>query len=472
MISELLSNPSMIHAAAVHMPIAAAMLGLILIVLSAIFHQNNTLRAVTVLIFAILAVSAWVGIETGEDARDLVPPTAPKAVADQITDHAASAQSVLYSGIVALVLVLISLIRVEFLRKGGLLLAAVAALTCNVFVAKTGHMGGALVYNEGVGTPMSHQSPAPVAPVTEDPAPVEPVMETPVEDSASAEEAPVMETPAPATTPAPVPEEQPEEELVAIRAIDLEEAKAVSFTRDIWPLLDDQCVVCHESPDPDGDYDITTVENMLKAGKKGGPGVVPGKPDESSIILYIRGVYNPRMPEDEDPLSEDDLHMLRMWIAAGAIDDGAAAPVEGEMTDEAPTTEVPVETPAPEESTPAPAEEEMKDEVSASEAPVETPAPEEPTPAPAEEEMKDEAPAVEAPAETPAPEVAPEAAPVEEEMKDEAPATEVPAETPAPEVTPEAAPVEEAVEAAPEATPEAPAPAVESVTEANPANEA
>jgi len=441
MISELLSNPSMIHAAAVHMPIAAAMFGLILIVLSAIFHQNNTLRSVTVLIFAILVVSAWVGIETGEDARDLVPPTAPKAVADQITDHAASAEKVLYSGGVALVLVLISLIRVEVLRKGGLLLAAVAALVCNVFVAKTGHMGGALVYNEGVGTPMSHQAPTPVPPVTETPAPVEPVMETPVEGGAPAAEAPVMETPAP--TVAPEPAEEPEEELVAIREIDMEQAKAVSFTRDVWPLLDDQCVVCHESPDPDGDYDITTVENMLKAGKKGGPGVIPGKPDESSIILYIRGVYNPRMPEDEDPLSEDDLHMLRMWIAAGAIDDSAAAPAEEEMKDEAPATEAPVETPAPVETTPAPAEAEMKDEAPAVDAPVETPAPVETTPAPAEEEMKDEAPALEAPA-----------------------------ETPAPEVTPEAAPVEDAVEAAPEAAPEAPAPVVESVTEANPANEA
>lgn len=469
MISELLSNPSMIHAAAVHMPIAAAMFGLILIVLSAIFHQNNTLRSVTVLIFAILVVSAWVGIETGEDARDLVPPTAPKAVADQITDHAASAEKVLYSGGVALVLVLISLIRVEVLRKGGLLLAAVAALVCNVFVAKTGHMGGALVYNEGVGTPMSHQAPTPVPPVTEPPAPVEPVMETPVEDSAPAAEAPVMETPAPvpAPTPAPEPVEEPEEELVAIREIDMEQAKAVSFTRDVWPLLDDQCVVCHESPDPDGDYDITTVENMLKAGKKGGPGVIPGKPDESSIILYIRGVYNPRMPEDEDPLSEDDLHLLRMWIAAGAIDDSAAAPAEEEMKDEAPATEAPVESPAPEETTPAPAEEEMKNE-----APVETPAPVETTPTPAEAEMKDEAPAVEAPAEAPVPEIAPEAAPVEEEVKDEAPTTEAPAETPAPEVSLEAAPVEDTAEAAPEAAPEAPAPAVESVTEANPANEA
>ena len=59
MISELLANPSMIHAAAVHMPIAAASLGLIFVILSAIFHRNNTIRVVTLLLFAIMAGSAW-----------------------------------------------------------------------------------------------------------------------------------------------------------------------------------------------------------------------------------------------------------------------------------------------------------------------------------------------------------------------------------------------------------------------------
>lgn len=478
--SELLTNPSMLHAAVVHMPIAAAVFGLIMIALSAIFHRNNTLRLVTLLLFAIMATSAWVGIETGENARDLVPNTLPTAVWDQLTDHAAAAQRVLYAALVVLVFLVISLIRVDFLRVGGLLCAAIAAIVANVFVAQTGHMGGALVYNEGVGTPHVHKPTVPVETAPVETAPVD----MPTEDGVAM----VEEVPEPAEVPE-APEES--EDWLPIKDFTMEEARQVSYTRDVWPLIDDQCVVCHESPDPDGDYDITTVANMMKAGKKGGPGVVPGKPDESSIITYIRGIANPRMPEDEPPLSDESLHMLRMWIAAGAIDDSPAAeemveetpavvpaPAEEKMTEEAPAADTPAETPAP-EATPAPAEEKMKDEAPAADAPEAAPAPDatptpEPAPAPettsepapAEEKMKEEAPATDAvpvPEEAPVPEATP--APAEEKMKEEAPAPEAPAVPPVSEAP--SVPAEpDAVEAAPPVDTPADAPAPEATTPA------
>ncbi len=449
--AELFSNPSMMHAAAVHMPIAAAVFGFIFIILSAIFQRSTAIRLATVLIFVILVASAWVGIETGEDARDLVPNTISTAVSDQISAHAHSAERVLYGGIATLAFVLISLIPVNFFRIGGLLCAAVGAFVVNILVAQTGHMGGALVYNEGVGTPLIHQKATPVAVVE----PTEEVSE------GTAEETPMVEV------VVVEPEPDPSADWIPIREIDMEEAKLVSYTRDVWPLLDDQCVVCHESPDADGDYEVTSVEKMLLSGKKGGPGVVPGKPDESSIITYIRGKVNPRMPEDEDPLSEDDLHMLRMWIAAGAIDDGAIAdagvPAEPVMTEETPAPEA-----APEV---APVEEEMTEEAPAVEAPADAPVSEAtPDLAPVVEEMKEESPAVEVPADAPVPEVVPDAAPAEEEMKDAAPAVEAPVDAPAPETVPEAAPATEDAPVAAEA-PEAPVEAAP-VEESAPAEEA
>jgi uncharacterized membrane protein len=362
-ISELLSNPSMIHAAIVHMPIAAAFIGLIFVILSALFHRNNTVRALTALLFVIVVVSAYVAIETGEDARDLVPSTLPTAVWDQVSAHKAAAEKVLYAGAFTLVCLVLSLIRVDAIRIGGLLFAAVGAIATNIFCASTGHLGGALVYNHGVGTPFVHQAaPAPAPePLSPMPPPVMPSESAvPV---APAEPMPTPVEPAPAPVDAPPVEPMPEPvaenpEWLPIREFTAEAASLVSFKRDVWPIIDDQCTSCHENPDADADYDMTTVEGMTKGGKKGGPGIVPGNPDESSIIKYIRGIANPRMPEDEPPLTDEQVHTLRMWIAAGAKDDSAEAPAPAEVPAETlPAPEpAPVVEAAPVEAVPAPAE--------------------------------------------------------------------------------------------------------------------
>jgi len=112
---------------------------------------------------------------------------------------------------------------------------------------------------------------------------------------------------------------------VAIRPIDLKEATKISYSRDIKPILASDCDECHSADDHKSNFDVSSVATLLKHGKKAGPGVVPGKPDESAIVQYIRGLADgPQMPKGEPTLSEQDLHVIRSWIAAGALDDSAA----------------------------------------------------------------------------------------------------------------------------------------------------
>jgi hypothetical protein len=112
---------------------------------------------------------------------------------------------------------------------------------------------------------------------------------------------------------------------IKIRPIDLKEAAKVSFSRDIKPILANDCDECHSAEDHKSNFDVSSVATLLKHGKKAGPGVVPGKPDESAIVQYIRGLADgPQMPKGETPLSEQELHLIRSWIAAGAVDDSAA----------------------------------------------------------------------------------------------------------------------------------------------------
>jgi len=69
-------------------------------------------------------------------------------------------------------------------------------------------------------------------------------------------------------------------------------AKAeVSYAEDIAPIFKGWCVSCHQ---PSGEgakasgLDLTTYEGVMK-GTKFGPMVIPGKPDESNLIVLVQG---------------------------------------------------------------------------------------------------------------------------------------------------------------------------------------
>jgi Protein of unknown function (DUF1549)/Protein of unknown function (DUF1553)/Planctomycete cytochrome C len=105
----------------------------------------------------------------------------------------------------------------------------------------------------------------------------------------------------------------------------LDEAQKVSYTRDVRPILLKNCNQCHSAEERTREFEITSVPTLLTAGRNAGPGVVPGKPENSAIIQYITGLRLPQMPKDHDPLTEVELHTLRQWIFAGARDDSPEA---------------------------------------------------------------------------------------------------------------------------------------------------
>ncbi|MGH9631486.1 MAG: PSD1 and planctomycete cytochrome C domain-containing protein [Bryobacteraceae bacterium] len=121
---------------------------------------------------------------------------------------------------------------------------------------------------------------------------------------------------------------------LAIKPIDPAESARISFHRQVKPILDARCRGCHSPENPSGNFDVTTVASLKKAGSKGVPGVIPGKPDESAIVQYIRGVKEPQMPRELPPLSEDELHVIRMWIKAGAVEDAPGTTVQAKVSEE------------------------------------------------------------------------------------------------------------------------------------------
>lgn len=107
-----------------------------------------------------------------------------------------------------------------------------------------------------------------------------------------------------------------------------QQVSSVSFSRQIRPLLEEKCGACHSPDARTSGLEISSVAALLKGGNKNGPAVIAGKPSDSPIIQYVRGLREPRMPKGMQPLSEAELRLIEAWIEAGAPDDPAppAAP--------------------------------------------------------------------------------------------------------------------------------------------------
>ena len=94
---------------------------------------------------------------------------------------------------------------------------------------------------------------------------------------------------------------------------------AVSYHAEIVPILKRSCQGCHHPGDPNADLIVTSYAD-LKRGGMAGEAIIPGKPDESLIIKLISG-DEPAMPQNQEPLSAEEVELFRRWILEGAPDD-------------------------------------------------------------------------------------------------------------------------------------------------------
>jgi len=111
---------------------------------------------------------------------------------------------------------------------------------------------------------------------------------------------------------------------VAVRPLDKAEARSISYRRQIQPLLASRCGQCHAGAAPSGRFSVASVALILRGGVRGRD-VAVGRPDESVLVQYVRGLKTPRMPMSGPALSVDEVHLLREWVLAGAHDDSAGA---------------------------------------------------------------------------------------------------------------------------------------------------
>jgi len=81
-------------------------------------------------------------------------------------------------------------------------------------------------------------------------------------------------------------------------------------------IFQKNCGGCHNSGRPRSGLDLTTYSGAM-AGGRSGKAVVPGDPDNSPLMAYIRAAGKPQMPPN-GTLSDSDIATISSWIKDGA----------------------------------------------------------------------------------------------------------------------------------------------------------
>ncbi len=103
-----------------------------------------------------------------------------------------------------------------------------------------------------------------------------------------------------------------------IKVVELKRTEPVLYDKDVEPILVNKCAFCHSDNIKEGKLDMGNYEALLKGGKRGAP-IVPGKSGESLLVKLAGKTQRPAMPpKSEEPLTPEELALLKLWIDQGA----------------------------------------------------------------------------------------------------------------------------------------------------------
>jgi hypothetical protein len=98
---------------------------------------------------------------------------------------------------------------------------------------------------------------------------------------------------------------------------------AVSYSQDVKPIIDQNCVRCHQAGKAGvlaSGFDVTTYEGLIK-GANFGPMIIAGDVEGSNMLVLMEGRADPSisMPHDQkESVSDEDINTIRLWIKQGA----------------------------------------------------------------------------------------------------------------------------------------------------------
>ncbi|MBM4076150.1 MAG: hypothetical protein FJ267_10935, partial [Planctomycetes bacterium] len=98
--------------------------------------------------------------------------------------------------------------------------------------------------------------------------------------------------------------------------------RLVSFAKQVAPIFSSRCLACHNARTAKGRLNLETFANLMKGGENGAS-VIAAKPGDSLLQTMIE---DHSMPKDADPLTAEQIAIVKKWIETGArLDAGVGA---------------------------------------------------------------------------------------------------------------------------------------------------
>lgn len=95
--------------------------------------------------------------------------------------------------------------------------------------------------------------------------------------------------------------------------------KQIDFSTQVKPILNKHCISCHGGVKRNANFSVLFRKEALDTTESGKRAIIPGDPEHSEMIRRITSTDpEVRMPYKEEPLSPEQIEILREWIRQGA----------------------------------------------------------------------------------------------------------------------------------------------------------
>ena len=93
----------------------------------------------------------------------------------------------------------------------------------------------------------------------------------------------------------------------------------IDYNAQVKPILNKKCISCHGGVKAKSNFSLLFREDAMKPAKSGKYPIVPGKPGQSEMIRRITEKdEEERMPYKHEPLTKEEISILKKWIKQGA----------------------------------------------------------------------------------------------------------------------------------------------------------
>jgi hypothetical protein len=95
--------------------------------------------------------------------------------------------------------------------------------------------------------------------------------------------------------------------------------KPVDYISQVKPILNKKCIACHGGVRRKGGFSVLFRSEALAKTESGKLAIIPGDPEHSEMIKRITNKDpEERMPYKHEPLTKDEISILRRWVKEGA----------------------------------------------------------------------------------------------------------------------------------------------------------